>query len=83
MERSWFGRIWQPSRTSAGALIRASVARSPASGGGWPSSPSVMRTRQVEQRPRPPQTATCGIPAERLASSSENPRATEMLRPSG
>ena len=62
------GRVWQARRTLGGAPTRSSTLRSASLAGGSRSSPSEMRTRQVEQRPRPPQTEACGMPADRLAS---------------
>ena len=41
----------------------------------WSRSAPPMRTRQVEQRPRPPHTEACGMPASRLIS--------RMVRPAG
>src|SRR5580704_13865019 len=38
--------------------------------------------RQVEQRPRPPHTEACGIPARRLASSALVPGVTSTMTPS-
>ena len=53
------GRSWQASRIPAPAWIRSSVARSVAPGARQCSSPRITRTRQVEQRARPPHSATC------------------------
>ena len=50
------GRTWQASRTFSGAPMRASVARSITEAEGSSGSPLWIRTRQVEQRARPPQT---------------------------
>ena len=75
------GRNWQASRTSAGAPIRSSVARSSRSAGGQTSSPAVTRTRQVEQRARPPHIEACGMWKLRLASSTVQPRGTRTVRP--
>ena len=40
-----------------------------------------MRTRQVEQRARPPQTDACGILFMRLISSSVGPNGTRTVGP--
>ena len=40
-----------------------------------------MRTRQVEQRARPPQTAACGMLCMRLISSSVGPGGTRTVGP--
>ena len=58
--------------------MRCKVPSSAGAGGASRSRPSETRTRQVEQRPRPPQTEACGIPAQRLASRIEKPRGTVM-----
>jgi hypothetical protein len=66
--------------------MRASTRRSSAEGGGRASAPAwapAIRTRQVEQRPRPPHTDACGIPRARLASSTLVPRGTATTRPPG
>ena len=42
-------------------------------GGGSSSAPLRTRTRQVEHRPRPPQTPACGWLHSRLASNREKP----------
>jgi hypothetical protein len=81
--RSRAGRSWQARRTPGLARIRSSVAASAAPGAGWSSAPSRIRTRQVEQRPRPPQMDTCGTPPIRLASSTLKPRGIATARPSG
>jgi hypothetical protein len=47
--------------------------RSSGSGGGSSAGSPATRIRQVEQRPRPPHTDACGIPAQRLASSTGPP----------
>jgi hypothetical protein len=39
--------------------------------------------RQVERRPRPPQTEACGMPAIRLASNTDMPRTICTTRPLG
>ena len=52
-------------------------------GTGSCSWPSAMRERHVVQRPRPPHTDACGMPAERLASSTVVPRGTTTRLPSG
>lgn len=64
-----------------GASILASAAASVGFGGGRPSRPSRIITRQVVQRPRPPQTAACGTPAERLISSRVAPALARTVRP--
>ena len=43
-------------------------------GGGMPSFDPSTLMRQVEQRPRPPHTEACGMPAIRLASNTVTPR---------
>ena len=48
------GRSWHASRTSAGACTRAKVARSSREGSGKAVPRLRTRTRQVEQRARPP-----------------------------
>src|SRR5580698_661107 len=58
------------------ALICRSVAVSFRSGEGHTSAPSMMRTRQVEQRALPPHIETCGMRKERLASRTVQPRGT-------
>src|SRR5438477_502355 len=68
-------------RETARDLARRSKALALA--GGCCSSPSTMRMRQVEQRPRPPHTEACGMRAERLASSTVMPRGMRTSRPSG
>ena len=45
--------------------------------------PSAIRTRQVEQRPRPPQTEAWGMPAPRLASRMVVPSTAATRLPSG
>jgi hypothetical protein len=40
-----------------------------------------MRTRQVVQRARPPQTEACGKPASRTASRIMRPIGAAMTRP--
>ena len=70
-------------RTSGAAPTRASTRRSPSLGGGRSESPLATRTRQVEQRPRPPQTEACGMPANRLASRIEKPRGAVTTRAPG
>ena len=81
--RSWVGRTWQASRIAGVAPIRASTRASPAAGGGRCSTPCVTRMRQVEQRPRPPHTAACGMPPARLASSRLVPGLIATVVPSG
>jgi hypothetical protein len=66
--RSLSGLIWQASRTDGGAPMRDSSRCSSGPGGGKLSPPAITSTRQVEQRPRPPQTEACGMPPQRLAS---------------
>jgi hypothetical protein len=44
--------------------------------------PSILM-RQVEQRPRPPHTEACGMPAIRLASNTDTPRTIWTTRPLG
>ena len=61
--------------------MRLSVACSSLAGGGQNSSPLVTRTRQVEQRARPPHIAACGRWKLRLASSTDQPRGTRTVRP--
>ena len=67
--------------TPGGAEMRASTRASLASGGGRCSAPCPTRTRQVEQRPRPPQTEAWGILFMRLISSSVRPRGTATALP--
>ena len=67
------GRVWQASRTLGGAPTRRSTASSCGEGGGNVSMPRLIRMRQVEQRPRPPQTDACGMPAIWLASRTVMP----------
>ena len=45
--------------------------------------PAPTRMRQVEQRPRPPHTEACGMPAARLASSTLVPGLIATVVPSG
>src|SRR4030088_408071 len=65
--RSACGRIWPAKRTPTGLPIRSSVRASIGPGGASCSAPLVTRTRQVEKRPRPPQTDAWGIPGQQLA----------------
>src|SRR5690606_35683353 len=62
IDTSPVGMLWQASRVPSGAPTRWSTAISLSPGGLRFSAPSRMRTRQVEQRPRPPQTCACGTP---------------------
>jgi hypothetical protein len=79
--RSAVGRIWQASRTVSGASMERSVIASAPTGGGRLPPPVSILTRQVEHRPRPPQTEACGMPAARLISSSVLPASVLTLRP--
>ena len=78
--RSPLGRVWQASRTPSGALMRSSTRISSSDGGSRAFSSASTRTRQVEQRPRPPQTEAWGLPAARLISKIELPGAAVTLR---
>jgi hypothetical protein len=55
--------------------------RSSAAAVGQNSVPTVTRTRQVEQRARPPHIEACGRWKARLASSTLQPRGTRTVRP--
>jgi hypothetical protein len=77
------GRVWQASRTPGAAWMRASTRCSSSIGGGNDSAPSITRTRQVEQRLRPPHTAAWGMPPMRLASSKVVPGWMTTRLPSG
>ena len=77
------GRAWQARRTPGAAWMRASTRCSSSSGGGRASAPSITRTRQVEQRLRPPQTEAWGMPPMRLASSRLVPGWMTTRLPSG
>ena len=77
------GLSWQARRTARSAPSRASTRASTGACGGRRSRPSSTRTRQVEQRARPPQSEACGIPARRLASSTLSPLGMRTDRPSG
>jgi len=57
--------------------------RCSSSGGGSMRRSRAAPTRQDEQRPWPPHTEACGIPAIRLASSTLVPGVTSTKRPSG
>ena len=61
--------------------MRSRVARSSAAAPGQASSPALTRTRQVEQRARPPHIEACGRWKPRLASSTDQPRGTRTVRP--
>ena len=61
---------YTPWRTEGGAPIRDRSRCSSGPGGGSASPPAITSTRQVEQRPLPPQTEACGMPPQRLASST-------------
>ena len=69
-DRSAAGRSWQARRTSGAAPILRSTTCSSALAAGRERKPRVTRTRQVEQRPRPPQTEAWGMAPKRLTSSS-------------
>ncbi len=75
------GRIWQASRTFGGALMLPSVTLSGNVAAGSALPPLSMRTRQVEQRARPPHTEACGTFIMRLISSSVGPGGTLMVGP--
>jgi len=62
--------------------MRRSTRCSSSPGGSMLPASLRTRTRQVEQRPRPPHTWACGIPASRLASSTLVPGVTSTKRPS-
>ena len=62
---------------------RFSTAVSRGLGSGSAPGAARTRTRQVEQRPLPPQIEAWGTPRSRLASSTEVPRTTLMNLPSG
>ena len=68
--------------TPAGAPTRSSTRCSSGEDGGSWSAPSPSRTRQVEQRPRPPHTEGCGMPSARSISSTVAPARMVMIRPS-
>ena len=61
--------------------MEPSVTLSGKVGGGSVEAPRSMRTRQVEQRARPPQTEACGTLAARLISSSVGPSGTLIVGP--
>ena len=75
------GRTWQARRTFGGAAMLASVTASGNPGGFSGVSLSSMRTRQVEQRARPPHTEACGMRFMRLISSSVGPNGTRTVGP--
>ncbi len=75
------GRVWQARRTLGGAWMRASACASSDEDGGSAARPSLMRTRQVVQRARPPQLEACGRPASRTASRMLRPTGATMMRP--
>ena len=81
--RSLVGRSWQASRTFGGAPTRFSTRSSSGVGWGTRAEAGPIRERQVEQRPRPPQSEACGMPAARLASSTDIPGVATMRRPPG
>ena len=58
-----------------------SVTLSGNTGEGSANEPRSMRTRQVEQRARPPQTEACGTPFIRLISRSVGPCGTLTVGP--
>ena len=64
------GRSMQARRILGRAPIRRSTRSSFGEGGSVLWISPRTRTRQVEQRPRPPHTEACGMPAMRLASST-------------
>ena len=78
---SCVGRHWQARRTFAGASILPSACASMRPGGGRCASPSPIRTRQVVQRARPPQTEACGMPSSRIASRMLRPTGAVITRP--
>ena len=80
-ETSRRGRVWQASRTFGGASMRASASASWRSGGASVARPSLMRTRHVVQRARPPHTEACGKPASRTASRMLRPIGALITRP--
>ena len=73
----------QAKRTFGGAPTQLSTRSSSLVVMGSDSTPRVMRTRQVEQRPRPPHTEAWGMPAERLTSRTVSPGGTRTCRPFG
>ncbi len=56
--------------------MRRSTVSSWSPGGFSAALPSTSRTRQVEQRARPPHTAAWGMRASRAASSTDDPAGT-------
>ena len=62
------GGSGRPAAHWAAAPTRVEHRRSSSLAGGSAVEPRGDATRQVEQRPRPPQTEACGMPADRLAS---------------
>ena len=82
-DRLALGRNWQARRTSGPAFTRDSRRASAGAATGCDSKPALTRTRQVEQRPRPPHTEVWAMPAWRLHSSTEKPRGMLTVMPPG
>ena len=80
---SWSGRNWHASRNPSGAWMRASASASISPGAGSCPAFACTRTRQVVQRPRPPQIEVCGRCASRLTSRIDMPTGAATAAPSG